>query len=405
MKALVLAGGRGGNMAPFSQTRPNPMIPVAGRYMIDHTLEALRHAGVSLVNLVVGHKQEVIRDHFGAGHPSEMTINLVDQGKAPGIGGAILAARPHFVPGEHFLLVYADTLAGANIFSVTMQSFGLRNEATAAICLTRSSQMYGNVYIGADMRITKMVEKPKNADLGNYVLAGVFVLPVTFFDILEKAGGDMEKALIRQVSGDGLHAAIWEDNWLDMAYPWDVLEANRIIMDQWTEASIHHSVKLHNTIIHGPVKICEGAEVSAGVVLEGPAYIGPGAFIGHNTLIRPYACIGARSVVGHGAELKNCVIFPGALIGGLSFIGDSVVGENVDIGTGTMTINRNLDNTKVQVKIGKNMMETGMEKLGSFIGDGARVGASNILAPGSMLEAGALIPHNVSYPRRKGREG
>jgi bifunctional UDP-N-acetylglucosamine pyrophosphorylase/glucosamine-1-phosphate N-acetyltransferase len=376
------------------------MIPVAGRYLIDHTLEALRHAGVTSVHLVVGHKQEALRAHFGQDNRAEMTVNLIGQGKASGIGHAALAARPHFLPGEHFLLVYADTLAGANIFGVTRQAFGLRNEPTAAICLTQSPEKYGNVYLGADMRITRMLEKPKKAGLGNYVLAGVFVLPTTFFDLLEKAGGDMEKALVNLIAKDSLRAAIWEDEWLDMAYPWDILTANRMIMDNWTGASIHRSVELHGASIRGPVTIREGAQVSAGVVLEGPAYIGPGSFIGHNTLIRPYTCVGANCVVGHGAELKNCVLFDGVTIGGLCFIGDSVVGEMANIGAGSMTINKPLDDKKIKVRIGKGAVDTGLEKLGAFIGDGARIGASNVLAPGSVAPAGAIIPHNLSYPGR-----
>ncbi|MDH5477065.1 MAG: sugar phosphate nucleotidyltransferase [Nitrospinota bacterium] len=403
MKALVLAGGQGSSMAPFSQTRPNPMIPVAGRYVIDHTIEALRLAGVTIVNLVVGHKQEALRQRFSGDIHSEVKVNLVEQGKAAGIGGAILAARSQFLPGEHFLLVYADTLAGANIFSVTMQSFGISNEPTAAICLTQSAEKYGNVYLGADMKITKMVEKPKKAGLGNYVLAGVFALPTTFFDELEKAQANMEKALLTLIRQNSLRAAIWEDAWLDMAYPWDILTANKMIMDKWSMASIHNGVELHNTIIRGPVKICQGAQISPGVVLEGPAYIGAGSFVGHNTLIRPYTCVGAGCVVGHGAELKNSVIFDDSVIGGLCFIGDSVVGQGANIGSGTMTINRPLDGKKIKVRIGKAMVDTGLDKIGAFVGDGAKVGASNILAPGSVMAAKAIIPHNLSYPSRGGK--
>ena len=390
-------------MSPFSHSRPNPMIPVAGRCLIDHTIEALRNAGVTIVNMVVGHKQEALRAHLAKRDNSDVTIHLVDQGKATGIGSAILAAKSHFLPGEHFLLVYADTLAGANIFSVTLQSFGMSNAPTAAICLTQSAEKYGNVYIGADMRITKMVEKPKKAGLGNYVLAGVFALPTTFFGHLEKASGNMEKALMKLIAEKSMRAAIWEDVWLDMAYPWDILTANKMIMDRWSLASIHRDVELHNTIIRGPVKICEGAQISPGVVLEGPAYIGAGSFVGHNTLIRPYTCVGAECVVGHGAELKNCVIFDNSVIGGLSFIGDSVVGQGTNIGSGTMTINRPLDGKKIKAAIGRTMIDTGLEKLGAFVGDGAKVGASNILAPGAVVAAADIIPHNISYPRRGGK--
>lgn len=402
MKALVLAGGRGGNMAPFSSTRPNPMIPVGGEYLVDHTLRMLMDAGVNTINVVVGHESAILKSHLSAGHPLGDALHFIDQGKPDGIGRAVLKAEERFSPGEHFLLVYADTLTANNIFSVTLQSFGLHNEPTAAICLTKSGEQYGNVYLDQEMKISKIVEKPKpQAGLGNYVLAGVFVLPTSFFGLLRQARGSMEKALKAIMKKESLRAAIWEDNWLDLAYPWDILTANRMIMDKWKHARVHESVELQETSIKGAVRISEGVEIRAGAVLEGPAYIGPGSFIGHNALVRPYTSIGANGVVGHGAELKNCVLFPGVTLGRMTFMGDSVVGENVDVGAGCMAINRTIDNKSVAVKVNGKRVDSRLSKLGAFIGDGAAIGASNILAAGSLVKAGHMIQHNCSFPKSR----
>lgn len=384
-------------MAPFSETRPNPMIPVAGRYVIDHTLAMLKNAGVSHVYMVIGHNKEKIREHLTNNPPPGMSMNFVDQGKPNGIGGAILKAKDKFAPGDHFLLVYADTITTSNIFSVTNQTYGLHNEPTAAICLTKSSEKYGNVYLGPDAKITRIIEKPSIREgLANYVLAGVFVLPATFFDYLQAAKGDMETALKALIKKQSLRASIWEDDWLDMAYPWDALTANRAIMDTWKDARIHQSVALQGASLKGPVYVSEGVEIRPGAVLEGPAYIGPNCFIGHNALVRPYTCIGANSVIGHGTELKNCILFSGVKVGGLCFIGDSVIGENVDIGAGVMTINQRMETRDIRVKIGKAAISAGLEKLGAFVGDGAVIGASNTIASGVVVEAGKVINHNCS---------
>ncbi len=402
MKALVLAGGRGASMTPFSATRPNPMIPIAGKYAIDRTLAKLKEAGVNTVNLVVGHKSEVMREHLSPDHSSGVSINFVDQGNSQGIGKAILKARDKFTPGEHFLLVYADTLTTSNIFSVIQQSFGLHNEATAAIALTSSGEKYGNVYLGQGMKITKLVEKPKKKEkLGNYVLAGVFVMPASFFDHLDRAGGDMEKALKGLVRKGLLRASIWEDDWMDMAYPWDILRANKAIMDTWTNAKIHKSVVVRDSVIAGPVHIAEGVTIRGGAVLEGPSYIGPGTFIGHNVLIRPYTCIGANCVIGQSAEIKNCSIFQGTTVGRLSFIGDSVIGEKADLGALTMTINRSIDLNPISVTINRKKIDTGFSKLGAFIGDGAVIGASNTISMGAIIGAGKVIDHNISAPKSR----
>ncbi len=348
-----------------------------------------------------GNGADKMRSYLADDHPSGVAINFIDQGKPKGIGHAILKAKDKFTPGEHFLLVYADTLTTANIFSVTTQSFSLNNQPTAAICHTKSGEKYGNVYLGQDMGITKIIEKPKRGSgLGNYVLAGVFVLPTDFFGYLKKSGGDMEKALKALIKKNELKASIWEDDWLDMEHPWDILTANKSIMSKWKSAEIHESVVVRDSILTGSVHIAEGVRISAGAVLEGPSYIGPGAFIGHNALIRPYTCIGANSVIGHGSELKNCVLFNNTQVGRLSFIGDSVIGENVDLGALTTTINRSIDYKPISVKIKNKMVNTELTKLGAFIGDNSVIGASNTLPMGSIVKAGRMIDHNISVSRQ-----
>ena len=79
-------------------------------------------------------------------------------------------------------------------------------------------------------------------------------------------------------------------------------------------------------------------------------------------------------------------------IGRLSFVGDSVLGENVDMGAGCMTVNRDIDWKPISVKNGKQPMATGMKKLGAFLGDGVVVGAGNTLQPGTIVAPGKVLP-------------
>ena len=78
-------------------------------------------------------------------------------------------------------------------------------------------------------------------------------------------------------------------------------------------------------------------------------------------------------------------------IGRLSFIGDSVLGENVDMGAGCMTVNRNINWKPISVKNVKGPIKTGMRKLGAFLGDGVVVGAGNTLQPGTVIAPGKII--------------
>jgi bifunctional UDP-N-acetylglucosamine pyrophosphorylase/glucosamine-1-phosphate N-acetyltransferase len=258
--------------------------------------------------------------------------------------------------------------------------------------------MFGNVYLNDEMMITKIIEKPRMGTLGNYVLSGVFILPTTFFSVLRENEKNMERALAYLVNKGELAASIWEDEWIDVAYPWDILRANQIIMDSWRSAYISGSVRFIGEVrIEGPVYIEDDVEIRSGTIVMGPSYIGAGSFIGNNVLIRKYTSIGPESAIGYGVELKNCILFGRTKIGRLSFIGDSVMGHNVDIGSGTMTVNRELDGNAIKARVNGRLIDTHLLKLGAFVGDDVNIGASNTILAGTIIKFGTNIPHHHSY--------
>ncbi len=399
MKALILAAGGGNNMAPFSTTRPKSMIHVAGRPVLYRSLQMLKESGFNDVICVMSPLGKSITDYFGTGQNIGMGISYVTQKKQTGIGDAILAAKSKFSPGEHFLLVYADVVTDDNIIRNVLQTFGLGGKPTAAICLPPETGSFGNVYLDNTMNITKIVEKPERKNLGNYVLAGIYVLPYTFFGLLEKCDGDMAKALAQLIKSEGIMAAMWEKGWIDIGYPWDILAANKMVMDTWTHARVHQSVKMRDAKIKGPVIIEEDAEIRSGSIIEGPAFIGRGTYIGNNVLVRKYSSLGPQSVIGYGVEMKNCVLTGSGRVGRLSFIGDSVVGEGVDIGSGIVTVNNNMDGSTVSVRVNKVALDSKMIKLGAFVGDRCRLGAGHTIAPGSIIEPETVVPHHFTYPK------
>ena len=393
MKAIILAAGEGTHISPFSETRPISMIGVAGRTMLDNTFSLLKNAGINDIFVVVGHKQEKLIERLQQQDHNGLNLHYVEQKRKLGIGDAVMQVKNKISPGEYFLLLYGDTLTAENIFSKVQQSFHSFKCPVASICLPPSNQMFGNVFLNARMEITKIIEKPKGNNLGNYVLSGVFVLPASFFKLLESSGKSMEKALKKVVAGDGLRASMWEDEWLDVVYPWEILTANKMIMDSWQESSIAKNAVLEaNVTLQGIVRIEAGAIIKSGAVLEGPCCIGEGSYIGNNSLIRSYTSVGKKCSVGSGVELKNCVVMDNSQIGRLSFVGDSVLGENVDMGAGCMTVNRTVDWKPISVKNGKRKIETGLTKLGAFLGDGVVVGAGNTLQPGTVVAPGKILP-------------
>ena len=102
------------------------------------------------------------------------------------------------------------------------------------------------------------------------------------------------------------------------------------------------------------------------------------------------------------ARIRSGRAHPGLLdgvrVGRMSFVSDSVIGENAVVGSGTMTLIQNTYQSPVAVRMPEGTVDSGLDKVGAFLGDGARVGASNTLAPGAVVPPGEVIPHHCTWP-------
>lgn len=402
MKAVVLVANHSERLDPFTKTRPKPMMRIAGKYILDNTVEYLRDVGIRDIILVVNYQKEMIQQHFGHGDQHGVNIEYVFQESLDGIGSAVKLCKPLLHEHESFLLVYGDVLSDGNLFQNALKSHYELGEDIAVVALPTSSEEYGNVYLDHLMKINRLVEKPQAGQQSNYVFAGAFIFSLEIFDRLESCDYDMEHCFHMIIREKGLQATIWEDEWIDIIYPWHILEANKMMMNLWTEARIHHTVKMNGKVqIDGPVFIDEKVVIESGTILKGPCYIGKNSYIGNNTLIRSYSVLGPNSVIGYGCELKNCVLFGTSTIGRLSFIGDSVVGENVSLGSGTTTVNHWPEYESVHYSCGNVSVNSGMSKLGAFIGDKVIIGARHTLPPGAAIEPNLIIPDNISLPSNK----
>ena len=396
MQAVILAASASQRLHPFTETRAKPMLWVGGDFLLSHTLHQLREAGVREVILIVNHHQEEIRKHFKSGAAWGVTIRYVVQAEIKGIGNALLCCQ-EFLNLKPFLLIYGDMLAVGDVYSPTLGRFTEFGEPVAVVTLPVSSHEYGNVYFDHEMRIGRLVEKPQQGQ-ANYVLAGVFVLPHDFLERLEKADQDILECFQKHIATGQFHAQLWEKDWMDMVHPWHILEANKMILGQWTAASIDTSAQLRGNVrIEGAVRVEENVIIESGSVLKGPCLIGKDSYVGNNVLIRNSSVVGPKSVVGYGCELKNCIMFGGNDIGRLSFLGDSVLGEGAILGSGVTTVNRIPDNSEIICNINGEETRTGLRKIGAFIGDRAFLGARQTLNPNTRIPSGTVIPDNISY--------
>ena len=390
MKAVILAANRSTRLSPFIETRCKPMIRIAGQYILENTICYLKEAGIHDIVLVVNHQQEMIRQYFGSGQTLGVNLEYVVQDELKGIGHALSLCRSS-LEKKPFLLVYGDVMTDNNPFLSILQTYSETDREVALIALPESSKEFGNVYLDHEMKISRLVEKPQ-ANQANYVFAGMFVLFPKIFELLDENQHDISRCYEQMIASSGLQASLWEKGWIDMIHPWHILDANRMLMSSWKTAEIDSTVKLLGHVhLEGAVRIGPNVTIESGTVLKGPCYIGANSYVGNNSLIRNYSAIGPDSIVGYGSELKNCVLFGNNDVGRLSFVGDSVLGENVKSGSGLTTVNHTVDYSRISCSSNSDTVETGLTKLGAFIGDSVSIGARHTLGPGSIVESGKII--------------
>ena len=398
MKAVILAAAKSERLLPFTATRAKPMIRIAGTTILENTCAALKAAGIVDVLIVVNHCREGIEKVMEHGHRLGLSIDYIQQESIDGIGPALKRCEAQ-IGQDPFLLVYGDVLTTGSPFEQVLTQYTESGHNVAALSLPGSSRDFGNVYLNPEMAITRLVEKPENPHLSNYVFAGMFLLQPEVFSLLGEHGNDMEACYQAMIRGGNLFGALWEGGWIDIRRPWQILAANQMLMDQWKHATIHSSVTLEGSVhIEGPVHIEEDVSISAGTILKGPCYIGRGSFVGNNALIRPYTSLGPESVIGYGTELKNCVLLGKSMLGRLSYLGDSVIGERVHMGTGVTTVNYQHQQPNLAMETSEGAVSTGLDKLGAFIGDDAIIGARHVLAPGTSVANGTIIPDLITIP-------
>ena len=390
MKAVVLAANRSTRLSPFIETRCKPMIRIAGQYILENTICFLKEAGIHDIVLVVNHQQDLIRQYFGSGQTLGVNLEYVVQDELKGIGHALSLCRSS-LEKKPFLLVYGDVMTDYNPFLSILQTYSETDREVALIALPESSKEFGNVYLDHEMKISRLVEKPQ-ANQANYVFAGMFVLFPKIFERLAENQNDIFRSYEQLIASSGLQACLWEKGWIDMIHPWHILDANRMLMSSWQTAEIDSTVKLLGHVhLEGAVRIGPDVTIESGTVLKGPCYIGSNSYVGNNSLIRNFSAIGPDSMVGYGSELKNCVLFGNNDVGRLSFVGDSVLGENVKSGSGLTTVNHTVDYSRITCSSNSDLVETGLTKLGVFIGDSVSIGARHTLGPGSIVESGKII--------------
>ena len=133
------------------------------------------------------------------------------------------------------------------------------------------------------------------------------------------------------------------------------------------------------------VWIARSAKVAPSASITGPCIIDEEAEIRQCAFIRGKAIVGKKCVVGNSTELKNVILFDCVQVPHYNYVGDSILGYRSHMGAGSITSNVKSDKTLVCIKSGNEKIETGLKKVGAFLGDFVEVGCSSVLNPGTVI--------------------
>ncbi len=144
----------------------------------------------------------------------------------------------------------------------------------------------------------------------------------------------------------------------------------------------------------GEARVHASAIIEPGAQIKGPAFIGPKVFIAATALVRGGVFLDQGCIDGPACELKSSFVFAGSKLAHLNFVGDSVIGEDVNIEAGAMIANYRNERAdkRIRIRRGADWIDTGIDKFGALIGDGARIGANAVIAPGALLDARTIVP-------------
>ncbi|WP_027438060.1 UDP-N-acetylglucosamine pyrophosphorylase [Lachnospira multipara] len=178
-----------------------------------------------------------------------------------------------------------------------------------------------------------------------------------------------------------LNETIAKDIFTDATYPWEVLSkiGDFIIELGKNLPEDEYELRGENIWVH------KSANVFPSAYIAGPAIICKDAEVRHCAFIRGKAIVGEGAVVGNSTELKNVILFNKVQVPHYNYVGDSILGFKAHMGAGSITSNVKSDKKLIVIKNGDERIETGIKKIGAFLGDNVEVGCGSVLNPGTIV--------------------
>ena len=335
MKGLILSGGKGTRLRPLTHTSVKQLVPVANKPVLFYGIEAMAAAGIEDVGIIIapetGHE---IRDAVGDGSAFGVRIEYIEQEAPLGLAHAVLTAEP-YLGDSPFVMYLGDNLLRDGIVALVDTFRTDLPDALILLTPVPDPENYGVAELDGKRRVARLVEKPPEPK-SDLALVGVYMFKPAIFDaarsIEPSARGELEITDAIQALVDGglrVDPHIVHGWWKDTGQVQDMLEANRLILD---DLPGRMDGELIDSRVEGRVVIAEGVRLERATV-RGPAIIGRGSRL-TDAYIGPYTAIG-DGVHIRQAELEHSIVLSGSSISDLEHrIEASLIGRDVRIGRG-----------------------------------------------------------------------
>lgn len=363
-QAVILTAGEGRRLRPFTVYKPKAMLYIASKPIIQYVLESLAENGIRDIIFIVGYHKEQIFDYIGDGRQFGVEVKFISQNKQLGTAHALAQAQG--VTEDEFLVLPGDKLISPETVSQLTQA---KVPAVLAKIVENPSR-YG-VVTSRSGQLISIEEKPSHPD-NNMINTGIYAFSREIFDLLDSKLDIPD--VLNEMQHQGKSVSVVETNytWLDIIYPWDILNINAAILQN--VSAIHNGTIETNVSLIGHVSIGKGTVIHANTYITGPVAIGDGCEIGPNVCIYPATSIANNVVIAPFTEIKNSVIADDVHIASGSAIQDSVIDRGCVIGGHFCACSEEAD---INVD-----SENHCVKVGAMLGVGCSLGNCVVAQPG-----------------------